>query len=114
MYYKIYGVMHQSGFNTELFNTNTMGKATSLLGQIDPRNYPYFAITEHLRPGAPAIAIYPGVTKDGVPSIAQSLVDYRPNPMENFEIAARLFSTLGARAQAELLAENQTAAGSTI
>jgi len=102
MYYKIYGIMHASGFNTELANANTYGKAEALIQTINESQYPYFAITEHLRSGSPAIAIYPGVTSDRAPCIVMGLVEYKPNPMENFEVASKLFSTLKEKADANM------------
>lgn len=97
MYYKIYGVMSTSGFHTELANANTEGKALAALASINEDQYPFFAITEHLRSGSPALAILPGVTKDRAPSAKHGLVEFKPNPMENFQLAEKLFTALASR-----------------
>jgi hypothetical protein len=111
MYYRIYGVMHESGFNTELFNANTLQKAEEKIKEIDEKRFPFFAITEHLRSGSPALAIYPGVTEDRLPSIAKSLVEYKPNPIENYEQGSALFKALKEKKDAiqATIAENKKA-----
>lgn len=101
MYYKIYGVMSKTGFHTELFQENTPGKAKLRLMDIDKDLYPFFAITEHLQSGSPAVSIQVGHTKDRLPISVSALVDYRPNPMMNAELAEKLFTRLdqGAKPQ---------------
>lgn len=95
MYYKIYGVMSKTGFNTELFQENTLGKALGRLGEIDEKLYPFFSITEHLFSGSPALGIQVGLSKDRAPISTSSLIEYKVNPMLNPELAEKLFSRLG-------------------
>lgn len=94
MYYRIYGVMSTSGFHTELFQTNTKGKALESLTRI-PEQYPFFAITEHKEKGHSALGIQIGLTKDKVPLLDASLVEYKTNPMLDAKTAEELFTKLG-------------------
>ena len=94
MYYRIYGVMSKTGFNTELFQENTQGKALERIKEINESLYPMFSITEHVRSGAPALGIMLGHTKDRVPISESSLVEYKTNPMLDAGLAEKLFTKL--------------------
>jgi hypothetical protein len=94
MYYRIYGVMSKTGFNTELFQENTQGKGIERLKDIDENLYPFFAITEHVRSGSPAISIMVGRTRDRLPISESSLIKYETNPMLDAALAERLFGKL--------------------
>ena len=94
MYYKIYGVMSKTGFHTELFQENTPGKAIRRIEEINENLYPFFAITEHLQAGSPALALQIGHTKDRLPISVSSLIEYKTNPMLDAGLAEKLFTRL--------------------
>lgn len=94
MYYKIYGVMSTNGFNTELFNATSEPKALEKVKQLNPLLYPYFAITAHLNVNAPAHEFLLGITQEGKDSGRRSLIEYKPNPIHDFQLAEKLFTTL--------------------
>lgn len=103
MYYKIYGVMSASGFNTEEGTAATKDKALAQIKELDQSRYPFFSVTEHLTKFSPAIAIYVGVTKEGLPAATTALVEYKTNPMQNPDLAAKLFTSLKDKMEGKIL-----------
>lgn len=93
MYYRIYGIMHQSGFNNEVGNASTHERALACVRELDSKRYPFYSFTEHLKSGSPALSITIGVTGEA-PSAVRPLIEYKPNPMEDFALGSALFGAL--------------------
>lgn len=93
MYYRIYGVMSETGFNNELGNKPSLDSALEFTKSLDSKRYPYFAVTEHRAAGNQALSITFGLTGEP-PSGTIPLVVYKTNPMEDFEAAQKLFGML--------------------
>lgn len=94
MYFKIYGIMTIHGFNTLVGNSNKLDSSLAKAKSLDPAKYPYFAITAHDNAQTHARTIHIGITSEGIVSGTYSLIEFKPNPMENAEAAQALFTKL--------------------